>query len=349
VHRIATAPGYGEISYEKLLEPNAMLLRELERALAAEGSAELEAALDRTASFLLDVLEREAGGFHLAQLPDRSSPDGGGFWQRGGAGPAPPVDALVLSGPNAMAAASLLRAGLVLEREEAGQAARRALDLVLEQAYRPGRGVLHSIEPAPAEGDLYLVTQAACAFGLADAYETTGAPRYLEAARDVARAALVNFRHAEEAALRDRLAAVDDVGLLREPRWPMRANVRLARALLRIGWHDADEAMRAEGERILGAFATDAARYDVHAAELGLGIEEAVSEPLRIHLPSNGDPRMAVWRRAAFAVPDAWKIVGYADGGESGATLIRRGQERRVEHPEALAAAAAELRAEVEP
>src|SRR6185436_11935980 len=113
------------------------------------------------------------------------SPDGGRYWTaEADRGSPPPVDRLVLSGANALAGAALLRAAAWLGDPAAASAGRSALDMVLERAYARGRGVDHVIEPRP-ESRRFLVTQADVAFGLVDAYETTGEARYLTAARDI--------------------------------------------------------------------------------------------------------------------------------------------------------------------
>ena len=52
------------------------------------------------------------------------------------------------------------------------------------RAVSPGRGVTHVIE-SESEGGRFLVTQSEVAFGLLDAYESTGDARYLVVAKDV--------------------------------------------------------------------------------------------------------------------------------------------------------------------
>ena len=74
------------------------------------------------------------------QAADPGSPDGGGYW-RGETEKTPPVDPIVLSGPNAAAGAALIRAGHWLDDPQLSSAGRAALDLVYERAYALGQGV----------------------------------------------------------------------------------------------------------------------------------------------------------------------------------------------------------------
>ena len=173
VHRMAAAPMWAGIQYEKMLAGNTALISDLVLALRQEDSASLRSALERTARFVIEVLGRPGGGFYLAQAADLRSADGGAYWAPDTAedlGP-PPVDRLVLAGPNSLAGAALVRAGLLLDDPKMVRAGRGALDLVLERGYLKGRGVRHVIEPNP-DDRVFLTAQADTALGLLDAYET---------------------------------------------------------------------------------------------------------------------------------------------------------------------------------
>ena len=70
---MAAAPQWGTIQYEKLLDRNALLLRDLTVELRAGRSETLSGALSDTARWMLGTLKRPGGGFYLAQAADPSS------------------------------------------------------------------------------------------------------------------------------------------------------------------------------------------------------------------------------------------------------------------------------------
>ena len=337
VHRLSAAPAWGDIQYEKMLESNSHLLRELVLATRMKSTPELRVGVQQTAGFITRVLGRPGGGFYLAQCADRGSVDGGRYWRDGEPTEPPPLDPLVLAGPNALAGAALIRAGSLLEEEGLERAGAGAIALVLERAYRAGRGADHVIEPNPEQHRL-LWPQADVAFGLVDAYQTTGDPKLLAAARDVVDFAWNNLRLEDSALLFDHLPGPMTLGLLANPRQPVRPNVRLARAMLRLAALGQGEDYRQRAISILGAVAGDLAAYRLNGPELGLAVEEATQEPLLVEL--RGDPRAAATRalgRAAVNVAWPWTIISWAEEGEqASATLRWDGKTATAERPAQL-------------
>src|SRR5262245_41663269 len=80
MHRLAAAPEWGDIQYEKMLDANVDLIRDLTYSLRGSDSPTLRAALGGTAGFLTKVLARPGGGFYLAQSADPTGDDGGTYW-----------------------------------------------------------------------------------------------------------------------------------------------------------------------------------------------------------------------------------------------------------------------------
>ncbi len=345
VHRMAAAPDWGTIQYEKMLESNVDLMREMVFALREDDDAALRSALAATARFVTTVLARPAGGFYLAQLADPASPDGGAYWKTAPRDPAkaPAVDKLVLAGPNAMAGAALLRAGALLGDPSLEAAGRAALDLVLVRAITAGRGAGHVIESEPDMGR-YLVTQSEVAFGLLDGYEATGEARYLAAAKDIAEFVRNNMKVAGESSYRDHLVVGPEFGLLDMPLRPMHDNARLARVFVRLGLQGAFDEGRSAAEEVLGSYAGDLASHGVRAVEPGLAIDELLSEPLLVTLEGSADdPRAKSLRRAALNLRHGWVVIKTVPGAAPGATLAWRGGTRRVTDPAALAGALKDL------
>jgi len=344
-HRMAAAPDWGAIQYEKMLSGNAEVLRELTFVLRSGDDPALRAAAADTARFLTTILARPGGGFFNAQVADPKSPDGGDYWRAGKPDPssAPPVDRAVFAGPNALAGAALLRAGAVLGDPALEAAGRAAIDMVLDRAVEPGRGAAHVIEPDP-EHERFLSTQADVALSLLDAYECTGEPRYLAAAADVAGFTTGNLRVGQETAYRDVLPSGNPVGLMDMPIRPMAANTRLARVLNRLDRLGAFSGGRERAEQILSNFAGDLTSYGARGIEPALAIEEILAEPVLVRIDGPaGAPETRALRRAALTLSRAFTIVSTGSGASASATLSYRGAKRTTSDPKHLPADLAAL------
>jgi uncharacterized protein YyaL (SSP411 family) len=343
-HRMAAAPEWGAIQYEKMLAGNAEVLRDLTFALRTGDDPALRAAAADTARFLTTVLARPGGGFFNAQVADPQSPDGGEYWRA--AKPdaaAPPLDRAVFSGPNALAGAALLRAGAVLNDASLETAGRAAVELVLEKGVESGRGALHVIEPDP-EHERFLATQADVAFALLDAYESTGEARYLAAAADIATFVSGNLKAGDETAFRDVLPSGHPVGIMDMPIRPMSANTRFARVLNRLGRLGALADGRERAEQVLSNFAGDLSGYGVRGIEPALAVEEVLGEPVIVRI--EGPPAAAetrALRRAALALSRAFMIVATGPGTSASATLSYKGAKRQTSDPKRLPAELAAL------
>ncbi len=343
IHRLAGKPDWKAIEYEKMLEPNAQLLRELVLAARLARSTELRHAIEWTARFIRDPLGSGVGGFFVGQRADPASEDGGGYW-RGEHDEPPPVEPLVLAGPSAMAGVALLQAGLWLDDDETYDRGLHALEYVIREAYVSGRGLTHVIAPNPNPALRLIWPQADGALAFVEAYEMTGDQRFLDVARDVVGFALANLRVADSELLVDHLPTPDAIGLMRNPRFPLRPNLRLARAMLRL-WHLTDEERYFdEALRILGSIAGDLTVFRPWPAEAGLAVEEAISDPLEIVIegPAGSDARAALARAASLA-PWPWRIVRYRESEDVGASLEYEGRLARALSPESLARRVEEL------
>ena len=338
-HRMAAAPDWGAIQYEKMLEANVDLIREFVFALREDDDPALHDALRATARFVTTVLARPSGGFYLAQVADPTSSDGGAYWRAATSDPAkaPPIDKLTLAGPNAMAGAALLRAGALLSDPALEVAGRAALDLVLQRAVASGRGVDHVIEDEAGNGR-FLVTQSRVALGLLDGYESTGDARYLAAAKDIAGFVRNNLQVGDETAYRDHLPIGAEFGLLDMPLLPMNDNARFARVLVRLAALGALEEGRTLAKKILENYAGDLAVRGVRALEPSLAIDELLSEPLVVTIEGPvDDSKTRQLRRAVLNLKRGWVVIKTAQGGVPAATLAFKGGTRRVADPTAMA------------
>jgi hypothetical protein len=100
---------------------------------------------------------------------------------------------------------------------------------------------------------------------------------------------------------------------------------------------------RTDALRLLAAVSGSISAYGAHGIELGLAVEEAATEPLRVTV--RGDPEETTarsLRRVAVNSPRAWTLVLHeapAAGGASEARVHGSREERVIRSPEELAAA----------
>lgn len=331
MRRLAAAPSFTEVQPEKLLSTNATLLRELSFALRSRDAPELREALRATAGFVVAGLGREGGGFYLAQVVEEGAASVS-------------VDRIVLAGPNVLAGAALLRAAAVLDDPQLEAAGLAALELIHDRALVPGAGVRHALEPVPSTR-IYLESLADAALGFLDAYETTGRAEFLFAARAIVDDARVALRDPSSPALLDCAPDAVPDGLLANARRPLRPNLRLARALLRLDLHGLGPGYRAAARAILGYFCGDLSGFRAHGVEAALAVEEMIAQPLRVKVSGpTGDARTRALRRVAATSPWIWTVIESEDASEPAHAEVRfQDSVRIVEEPGALDTAIREL------
>jgi uncharacterized protein YyaL (SSP411 family) len=321
---MAAQPDWSAVQQEKMLDKNAYFIRDAVFVLRAGPTPGLEEAVAETAGFMIDKLRGPGGGFQVAVKAPVEGSDGDAE-----------VEPLVLAAPNSLAGAALLRAGAWLDDDTLVEAGIEGLEVTLNAAYHRGRGVDHVIA-AGADGRRYLETQADVALAFIDAFETTGDERWLRASRDIVDFCLANLRRPGDAALIDHLPEAAPIGLLANPRRPLRANTRLARAMVRLSLHGQGATYREEARRILESFSGSLVEYGVHAVESALAIEELIREPLIVTISGNGEEAAAL-RRAAVNLPWGWTVVATAetaaDEAGSSAEIVWRGSSVRVGTP----------------
>lgn len=168
------------------------------------------------------------------------------------------------------------------------------LDDLVQDAYHPGRGVIHMPVPvgpsssrstAPdriRSGDAepaaaFLVDQVAAADAALAAHGITGSPVYSMLAEELMRTALRILWDEEVAAFADRAGRPDDVGLLREPIHPLQANCEAAVVLLRLAREPERECaadLEQPARRILETFAGRYRDDGILGAPYGLAMLE---------------------------------------------------------------------------
>ena len=230
--------------------------------------------------------------------------------------PRPYVDETVYVGWTAMVAAGFLAAARHLERDDAGEAALRALQRIWDEG-RAGDLLVHRLgddEPG------FLDDQAHAAKAFLDAFEYTQSAEWFERARVLTDAALGRYAD-DDGALRDRPRDVPaPVAALERPHRPIldspepSGNGVAALVLLRLHALTEDERYRTAAERLLAAFAGMAAQIGTAAATYVRAVDWATAAHTSLVVVDEADG--ALWRAALRAYHPRSVLRRLAPGGE---------------------------------
>jgi uncharacterized protein YyaL (SSP411 family) len=262
--RYASARDWQLPHREKLLEPNAHLLRLYATAARVFDDRALAAVARRTMDYVTARLTDPDGGYYGAE--DRASV------------PLPRIDRTFYADANAAMAGALIAAGRALDDAEVTRGALRSLERVVLACYRPGEGVAHYLDGGPRVRGL-LGDQIGMIHALLDAHEAAGSTPYLMMAEELGYYALRTLYDERTGLFLDRAPAADAIGLLREPCRPFAANCEGARAMLRLGRAADEPAFTDGGRRVLSAVAAAASAQGPLAAHYVLAVREVEAAP----------------------------------------------------------------------
>jgi uncharacterized protein YyaL (SSP411 family) len=262
-YRCAADRDWRNASEEKLLDVNAALLR-----LYAEAAGVLDAARYR---------EIAADTLRYVQTALADPVDGG--WagsQRGEA-----VDRTLYTGWNAQMVSAALRAARLFDDPALAQFAVKSLERVLLAGYRPGAGVAHYHDPstalragADAQVRGLLDDQIQMAAAALDAFEATGDVVYSMMAEELGHFALRTMWDDDDAGFFDRIAAAEEVGLLRRRDKPFVPNCEAASVLARLAAVSGTHEFREKAEAALARVAGMAAAHGPLAAHYLLALRD---------------------------------------------------------------------------
>jgi len=201
--------------------------------------------------------------------------------------PTPFIDRTIYAAWNGMAISACLDVYTGLAVPEAQTLALRALDRILQLAYRPGQGVHHLVdETGPAHAGL-LDDQVFVARACLDAFAVTGEERYLATARDLGDDLLREFEDPAGGFVDiARRRTVDPV--LATPHKPVQdsptpgANAVAILVLNRLSRLLDAPTYREAAERTLRAFAGGVARFGLYASTYFLALDDFLSEPAHV-------------------------------------------------------------------
>ena len=250
--RYATNRDWSVPHFEKMLEDNANLLRNLLRLFATTGDEQHAQAARRVIEYLDAWLsDADSGAFFGSQDADEE------FYAldadaRAGL-PAPYVDRTVYTSWNALAAAAYLEASWTLDQPELLERALRTLDFLWERAREPGQGMYRYHDGTPHILGL-LGDQVITALALLDAYETAGDPVYLERALELAALLEERFADAEHGGFFDVWEGHESIGRLGVRQKPLNENAACAQLFLRLEHYTREGRYAELAGRALGQF-----------------------------------------------------------------------------------------------
>ncbi len=309
--RYALAADWTEPRREKLLEPNASLLRAFALGAAVRGRADWRDRAEAIVEWAEGTLRRDDGLWSASQLAEEE------YWQLKSAARrkhgAPGQDPTLFAAPNAYWIRALVEAGARLGQEKWVRRGAEALPVLLERFAAPGDLLFHYSAPdAPPAGPGLLLDALEAARACVALAQATGEAGFLAEARRLT-AGMEQALWAENGGFFDHVRSDDDVAALRFRDRPFEANSDAARLLLDLHYATGERSYRALAERILASLSPLAGRYEIAGAAFALGVEEFFEPPLTIVLVGAPEATAAL-RAAAFALPEpslrVWTLPG---------------------------------------
>jgi uncharacterized protein YyaL (SSP411 family) len=239
LQRLALGLDWDQVQTEKLLARNARLLDLLVLRARQTGKKSDREPVRSTARFLVDKLSQPTGAFAAALCA--VCPGG--------------RDETVLTDDVAAASAALLRAGVLLDDEALIRRGLEGAEFLRKERYESSRGFYHAvIEGQGVLLPLHLEDLSAGAELFLEAHQVTGSNEWLTIAGDLLRLAFDNLRDASSGALRDVIPLAGAPPPVRRELFPLEANMRMTRALVRYRYlADSPDSARMAGQ-ILRAF-----------------------------------------------------------------------------------------------
>ncbi len=233
--------------------------------------------------------------------------------------PAPAVDRALYADINGRFIAAFARAGSFLGDSAVWAEAHMAAERFLKEAYRPGVGVAHRLDPKGASGFGLLEDQVAFANGLLELAGATADPDLLAPAVDLLELVDREFR-GEDGLLRDIAPALYDgphVGGILEPSYPLEdsphlsANATAALAFLRLYALGHEDRWRAKAVDLLGPVVRRIAGSGLFAAGSALAVGLTETTGTTVIVEGSGDEARRLIRTARTTWhPNLWIFEG---------------------------------------
>jgi uncharacterized protein len=233
--------------------------------------------------------------------------------------PSPTVDRALYADINGRFVGAFARAGTLTSDATVIADARKAADRFLREAYRPGEGVAHRIDPSGPKGFGLLEDQVGFAWGLVELSGATADPKYVRAAVELLELVDREFR-GEDGLLRDiapRLYDGTTLGALTEPSYPLEdsphlsANAAAATTFLRLSALVKDDRWREKAVALLSPIAARIGTAGLFASGSALAAGLAITGAATVVVEGTGPKSEALLRAARRAWhPNAWVFRG---------------------------------------
>lgn len=317
--RYATHRDWSEPHYEKMLEDNAGLLRNLLALYRSSG----DPAHATIAGRVVDYLEGKLRDKDAGQTPARP---GGFFYGSQDADeefyklPAaerekrqePYIDRTCYTSWNAMAASAYLEASWTLDRPELRDAALDALAFAWEHCRGEGEGMCRFDGGTPRVFGL-LGDQAYTARALLDAYEATGDPVHLERAEELARLLLERFADKQGGGFFDTWDRTESLGRLRDRQKSLQENTVCAEVFNRLHSLTRNEDYARTARSTLEGFASDYQAMGHFAAGYARAVDTFLEGAAEVNIVGGAADRTQALHRAAMALDVPARVVQLLD------------------------------------
>ncbi len=310
--RYATKRDWSEPHYEKMLEDNASLLRNLMGLYRITGDqVHADVALRVIAYMESKLRDKGAGFFYGSQDADEE------FYKL----PAPErekhaepyIDRTCYTSWNAMAASAYLEASWTMDRPQLRDAALAALAFAWEECRDPGRGMYRFNDGNPQVLGL-LGDQAYTARALLDAYETTGDSLYLERAQELAALLSERFADKDGGGFFDTWDQTEELGRLSERQKSVQENVVCAEVLTRLHHLTRDEPYKEVARVTLEAFAEAYPQLGYFAAGYARQVDTLLNPPAEVNIVGDlADDAARALHRAGLSLDVPSRVVQVLD------------------------------------
>jgi uncharacterized protein YyaL (SSP411 family) len=313
--RYATQRDWSEPHYEKMLEDNAGLLRNLLALYRASGDQSHAAAATSVIEYLSAKLRNTEGGFFYgSQDADEE------FYKLSAAEreeiPEPYIDRTCYTSWNAMAASAFLEASWTLDRPELAEAALAALDFAWRECRQPESGAMFRHHDGAPHMPGLLGDQAHTARALLDAHEVTGDSTHLDRAESLARLILNRFGDRQgggpPAGFFDVWDGGDGLGRLSERQKSIQDNAVCAEVLIRLHHLTRNEEYGQAARATLEAFAPSYHALGYFAAGYARQVDLLLNPPAAVNIVGGAEGARAL-HRAALRLDVPFRIVQLLD------------------------------------
>jgi uncharacterized protein YyaL (SSP411 family) len=358
--RFSSSPDWQSPHLEKVLEPNAQILRNYLEAYQVFGDESYRQVAEGIIRWMLSMqLSPKTGAFFGSTYADPDYYSQSAEERR--AGTPPRRDETIYANWNALTISALLKASATLGRPDLREAAMRALGFLLENLYHPSDGVYHYWDGTYHLMGL-LADQAYVIRALVDASQHTGDSDLLLPAEVIAELAIKRQR-APGGGFYDIRQETGYTGSMRRRNRSILENSVMAEALVRLSYLSRRREFYDEAIAALEAFTTDYKEYGYYVAGYARAVDLVFYEPLMVTIVGDRDSEAAdALRRAALSLYVPSRIVQMLDPRHDPVLLARSGYEVKdrpvvyvsvgkttkavVEKPPDLLAKIAELEAE---